>query len=254
MNQSLAQKVAVITGGTTGIGLAIAKEFVAEGATVIVTGRDQKRLNEAAEEIGPRGFGVKADSSSLTEMDALLKNVKARHGRLDTIIANAVQDEHAPLGKITEAQFDKMVGVNLKGVLFTIQSAMPLLQSDGTIILIGSTASVAPPAGMSIYGAIKAGFRGMVRALIQDVKGSGVRINILSPGSVDTPSLRRALGKAGGEEKANAIVKSIAERSPVGRIGKASEIGKVAVFLASDASSYVNGVELFVDGGLTQVQ
>jgi len=254
MNQSLASKVAVITGGTAGIGLAIAKEFVAEGATVIVTGRDQKRLDEAAKEIGPRGFGVKADSSSLTEMDALLKNVKAKHGRLDTIIANAVQDEHAPLGKITEAQFDKMVGVNLKGVLFTIQSAMPLLQSDGTIILIGSTASVAPPAGMSIYGAIKAGFRGMVRALIQDVKGSGVRINILSPGSVDTPSLRRALGKAGGEEKANAVVKSIAERSPVGRIGKASEIGKVAVFLASDASSYVNGVELFVDGGLTQVQ
>ena len=253
MNQSLASKVAVITGGTAGIGLAIAKEFVAEGATVIVTGRDQKRLDEAVREIGPRGFGVKADSSSLTEMDALLKNVKAKHGRLDTVIANAVQDEHASLGKITEAQFDKMVGVNLKGVLFTIQSAMPLLQSDGTIILIGSTASVAPPAGMSIYGAIKAGFRGMVRALIQDVKGTGVRINILSPGSVDTPSLRRALGKAGGEEKANAIVKSIAERSPVGRIGKASEIGKVAVFLASDASSYVNGVELFVDGGLTQV-
>jgi NAD(P)-dependent dehydrogenase (short-subunit alcohol dehydrogenase family) len=186
-------------------------------------------------------------------MDALLKAVKSKHGRLDTVIANAVADEHAPLGKITEEQFDKMVGINLKGVLFTIQSAMPLLQSDGTIILIGSTASVAPPAGMSIYGAIKAGFHGMVRALIQDAKGTGVRINILSPGAVDTPSLRRALGKAGGADKADAIVKSIAARSPLGRIGDAREIGKVAAFLASDASSYVNGVELFVDGGLTQV-
>jgi NAD(P)-dependent dehydrogenase (short-subunit alcohol dehydrogenase family) len=253
MSQVLAGKVAVVTGGTTGIGLAIAKEFVAQGATVVVTGLEQEQLDKAAGEIGPRCFGLRADASSLSQMDMLLKHVKARHGRLDTVVANAVADEHAPLGKITEEQFDKMVGVNLKGVLFTIQSAMPLLQSDGTIILIGSTASVAPPAGMSIYGAIKAGFHGMVRALIQDAKGTGVRINILSPGSVDTPSLRRALGKAGGEEKADAIVKSIEERSPLGRIGGASEIGKVAVFLASDASSYVNGVELFVDGGLAQV-
>ena len=115
-------------------------------------------------------------------MDALLKEVKARHGRLDTVVANAVVDDHAPLGKITEEQFDKMVGTNLKGVLFAVQSAMPLMPSGGSIILIGSTASVAPPPGMSIYGAIKAGFRGMVRALIQDLKGTGVRINILSPG------------------------------------------------------------------------
>jgi NAD(P)-dependent dehydrogenase (short-subunit alcohol dehydrogenase family) len=253
MGFALEGKVAVVTGGTTGIGLAIAKEFVAEGATVVVTGLEREDLERAVQEIGPRSFGAKADASSLTEMEALLRDVKAKHGRLDTVIANAVADEHAPLGRITEAQFDKMVGINLKGVLFTIQSAMPLLRSDGTIVLIGSTASVAPPAGMSIYGAIKAAFHGMVRALIQDAKGTGVRINILSPGSVDTPSLRRALGKAGGAEKADAIVKSIAQRSPLGRIGKASEIAKVAAFLASDASSYVNGVELFVDGGLTQV-
>jgi NAD(P)-dependent dehydrogenase (short-subunit alcohol dehydrogenase family) len=253
MTQALDGKVAVITGGTTGIGLAIAKEFVAEGAIVIVTGLEQEPLDRTVKEIGPHSFGARADASNLAEMDGLLKDVKAKHGRLDVVVANAVADEHAPLGKITEEQFDRMVGINLKGVLFTIQSAMPLLQNNGTIILIGSTASVAPPAGMSIYGAIKASFHGMVRALIQDAKGTGVRINILSPGSVDTPSLRRALGKAGGDEKADAIVKSIAERSPLGRIGDASEIGKVAVFLASEASSYVNGVELFVDGGLTQV-
>ena len=146
-----------------------------------------------------------------------------------------------------------MIGTNLKGVLFAVQSAVPLMSSGGSIILIGSTASVAPPPGMSIYGAIKGGFHGMVRALIQDLKGTGVRINILSPGAVDTPSLRRALGKAAGAGRVEEIVRSMAQRSPLGRIGKAHEIGKVAVFLASDASSYVNGVELFADGGLTQV-
>jgi NAD(P)-dependent dehydrogenase (short-subunit alcohol dehydrogenase family) len=253
MTQALKDKVAVITGGATGIGLATAKEFVAQGATVIVTGLDQEEIVQAVADIGPGSFGANADAASLTEMDTLLKNVKTEHGRLDVVIANAVKDEHAPLGKITEAQFDKMVGVNLKGVLFTIQSAVPLMQPGGSIIVIGSTASVAPPAGMSIYGAIKAGFRGMVRSLIRDVAGTGIRINILSPGTVDTPSLRRALIKASGPDKAEAIVQSIGARSPLGRIGQASEIGKVAVFLASDAASYVNGVELFADGGLTNV-
>ena len=197
--------------------------------------------------------GVQADAGSPATMDALLNDVKARHGRLDAVVANAVVDDHAPLGKITEEQFDKMIGTNLKGVLFAVQSAVPLMSSGGSIILIGSTASVAPPAGMSIYGAIKAGFHGMVRALIQNVKGTGVRINILSPGAVDTPSLRRALGKAAGADRVDGIVQSMAQRSPLGRIGEAREIGQVAVFLASDASSYVNGVDLFADGGLTQV-
>ena len=149
-------------------------------------------------------------------MDALLKDVKARHGRLDTLVANAVVDDHAPLGKVTEEQFDRMIGTNLKGVLFAVQSAMPLMPTDGSIILIGSTASVAPPPGMSIYGAIKAGFHGMVRALMQDLKGTGVRINILSPGAVDTPSLRRALGKAAGAEKVDEIVQSNGAAQPVG--------------------------------------
>ena len=253
MSHSLEGKVAVITGGTQGIGLAIAKEFAESGAIVVVTGRDQGRLDEAVAQIGPNASGVQADAGSPAAMDALLKGVKVRHGRLDAVVANAVVDDHAPLGKITEEQFDKMIGTNLKGVLFAVQSAVPLMSSGGSIILIGSTASVAPPAGMSIYGGIKAAFHGMVRALIQDVKGSGVRINILSPGAVDTPSLRRALGKAAGAERVDGIVQSMAQRSPLGRIGEAREIGQVAVFLASDASSYVNGVDLFADGGLTQV-
>jgi NAD(P)-dependent dehydrogenase (short-subunit alcohol dehydrogenase family) len=247
MSHSLEGKAAVITGGTQGIGLAIAKEFAESGAIVVVTGRDQGRLDHAVAQIGPTASGVQADAGSPAAMDAVLKNVKARHGRLDAVVANAVVDDHAPLGKITEEQFDKMIGTNLKGVLFAVRSAVPLMSSGG------STASVAPPAGMSIYGAIKAAFHGMVRALIQDVKGSGVRINILSPGAVDTPSLRRALGKAAGAERVDGIVQSMAQRSPLGRIGEAREIGQVAVFLASDASSYVNGVDLFADGGLTQV-
>jgi NAD(P)-dependent dehydrogenase (short-subunit alcohol dehydrogenase family) len=253
MSHSLEGKVAVITGGTQGIGLAIAKEFAENGAVVVVTGRDQGRLDEAVAQIGPNASGVRADAGSPSAMDAMLMDVKARHGRLDAVVANAVVDDHAPLGKITEEQFDKMIGTNLKGVLFAVQSAVPLMSSGGSIILIGSTASVAPPAGMSIYGAIKAGFHGMVRALIQDAKGTGVRINILSPGAVDTPSLRRALGKAAGADRVDGIVQSMAQRSPLGRIGEAREIGQVAVFLASDASSYVNGVDLFADGGLTQV-
>lgn len=251
--QALKDKVAVITGGATGIGLATAKEFVSAGATVVITGLDPDALVEAVAEIGPGASGAKADAGSTAEMDALLKDVAAKHGRLDIVVANAVKDEHAPLGKITEAQWETMVGINLKGVLFTIQSAVPLMPPGGSVIVIGSTASVAPPAGMSIYGAIKSGYWGMVRALIRDVAGTGVRINILSPGTIDTPSLRRALTKAGGAEHADTVVRSIAERSPLRRIGQASEIGKVAVFLASDASSYVNGVELFVDGGLTNV-
>jgi NAD(P)-dependent dehydrogenase (short-subunit alcohol dehydrogenase family) len=253
MSKSLQSKVAVITGGTTGIGLGIAKEFIAEGATVVITGLDQDALDATALDLGPNASGIKADASSISGMEAFLQDTKAKYGHLDCIIANAVRDEHAPLGKITEDQFDKMMNTNLKGVLFLIQSATPLLEKGGTIILIGSTASVAPPAGMPIYGAIKAAFHGMVRALIQDLKGTGIRLNILSPGSVNTDSLKRALSKAGGEENADKVIQSIAERSPLGRIGEPSEIGKVAVFLASDASSYVNGVELFVDGGLTQV-
>jgi NAD(P)-dependent dehydrogenase (short-subunit alcohol dehydrogenase family) len=252
MSHSLDGKVAVITGGTQEIGLAIAGEFVKNGAAVVVTGRDQGRLDEAVARIGPNASGVQADAGS-PAMDALLKDVKARHGRLDVVVANAVVDAHAPLAKITEEQFDTMIGTNLKGVLFAVQSAVPLMPSGGSIILIGSTASVAPPPGMSIYGAIKAGFHGMVRALIQDLKGTGVRINILSPGAVDTPSLRRALGKAAGPEAVDQIVQSMAQKSPLGRIGEAREIGQVAVFLASDASGYINGVKLFVDGGLTQV-
>lgn len=183
-------------------------------------------------------------------MDELLKAVRAKHGRLDIFVANAGVGEHAPLGKITEEQFDTVVGTNFKGVLFSVQSAVALMRSGGAVVIIGSTGSVAAPAGMSVYGGTKAALNAALHSWVLDLRGSGIRINILSPGTVDTPSLRSAFGKASGEDKVAAIIKSIEERSPAGRIGSAREIGAAVAFLASDAASYVNGVELFADGGL----
>ena len=192
---SLGGKVAVVTGGASGIGLAIAQEFVEHGASVVVADRRQPGLDEAVAAIGPKSSGVVADVSNRADMEALFREVMARHGRLDAVVANAGIGDHAALGSITEEQFDRTFDVNVKGVLFTVQPVLPLLPSGGTIIIIGSTASISPPPGMSIYGGAKAAVRDFVRGWIQDIKGSGVRINVLSPGAVDTQSLRDALGK-----------------------------------------------------------
>lgn len=250
MTLALKDKVAVITGGNSGVGFGIAEEFITQGATVIITGRDQDRLDSSVETLGAKSSAMRADASNPKEMDNLLKAVWARHGRLDIFVANAGVGEHAPLSKITEDQFDTVVGTNFKGVLFSVQSAVALMQSGGAVVIIGSTGSVAAPAGMSVYGGTKAALNAALHSWVLDMKGSGIRINILSPGTVDTPSLRSAFGKASDEDKVAAIIKSIEERSPASRIGSAREIGAAAAFLASDAASYVNGVELFADGGL----
>jgi NAD(P)-dependent dehydrogenase (short-subunit alcohol dehydrogenase family) len=183
-------------------------------------------------------------------MEKLYEEVKSKYERLDAVIANAGIGDHAPLGSITERQFDRTFDVNVKGVLFTVQPALPLLRKGGSIVIIGSTASEYPPPGMSIYGAAKAAVRNLVRSWIYDLKGWGLRINVLSPGTVNTPSLRSAMTKALGEERATAAVNAIAQRSPSARIGEPREIGTATAFLCSDAASYINGVELFVDGGL----
>lgn len=253
MSASLKEKVAVITGATQGIGLAIAQEFVDRDATVVITGLEQDDLDSAVEELGPNASSVLADVSSLADMEGLFKEVESRHGHLDAVVANAAIGAHGPLGTITEEQFDRTFDTDVKGVLFSVQPALPMMKSGGSITIIGSTASVAPPAGMSLYAGAKAAVRMFVRAWIQDLKGSGIRINVLSPGAVDTPSLRRAFELSAGADQVGQLVDAIGQRSPVGRIGQASEIGKVAAFLASDDASYVNGVELFVDGGQTQV-
>jgi NAD(P)-dependent dehydrogenase (short-subunit alcohol dehydrogenase family) len=253
MSKLLEGKVVVITAGGQGVGVGIAQEFVEQGASVVITGRRQATLEEATAMLGPKSSGIVADVSKLAEMEAMFKVVMAKHGRLDTVVANAITNANGPLGSISEEDFDRTFNTNAKGVLFSIQPALKLLPRGGTIVIIGSTASVSPPPGMSLYGGAKAAVRCMVRSWIQDIKGSGVRINILSAGAVDTPSLRSALESASGADKVAAAVQSMGEGNPLGRLADPGEIGRAAVFLASDASSYITGVELFADGGMAQV-
>ena len=250
MNLALEGKIAVITGAAQGIGFGIAEELVSQGASVVIVDLQKEQVDKAVAAIGPKAFGFVADVSKLSDMEALYAEVKSRYGRLDAVIANAGIGDHGPLGTITEEQFDRTFGVNVKGVLFTVQPALPLLKKGGAVVVIGSTASEIPPPGMSLYGAAKAAVRNLVRTWIHDIKGSGIRMNVLSPGTVDTESLRRALTNALGPERAAVAVTAISERSPSARIGTPREIGAATAFLCSDAASYVNGVELFADGGL----
>jgi NAD(P)-dependent dehydrogenase (short-subunit alcohol dehydrogenase family) len=253
MTLALEGKVAVVTGGASGVGLGIAQEFVDQGATVVITDLQQDQIDAAVAVIGPKASGVVADVSKRADMKAVYAEVIALHGRLDAVVANAGIGAHAPLEAITEDEFDRTFNINVKGVLFTVQPAIPLLPSGGTIVVIGSTASIQPPRGMSLYAGAKAAVRNCVRVWIQDVKGSGIRINVLSPGAVDTESLRRALAMAQGADKVDAAVKAMGEGNPTGRIAEPREMGKAAAFLSSDASSFVTGVELFADGGMAQV-
>ncbi len=253
MNKVLEGKVAVITGGTQGLGFAIAEEFAAEGAEVVITGRHQDTIDEALDRLDPRCWGFRADVSVLADMESLYRAVSDRHGRVDIIVANAITNDNGPLGTITEEQFDKIINTNMKGVLWTVQPALPLMPSGSSVVLIGSTASISPPPGMSVYGGAKAGVRSMVRAWIQDIKGSGIRINVLCSGAIDTPSLRSALAGASGESEVDAAVEKMGSGNPIGRLAQPRELATVAVFLASDASSFITGTELFADGGMVQV-
>lgn len=253
MGDCLAGKVAVITGGGRGVGFGIAHEFIEQGASVVITGRDQAQLDQAVAQLGPKSSGIVADVSKLAQMEAMFREVMTRHGRLDTVVANAITNANGPLGTTTEEQWDKTFNTNAKGVLFSVQPALPLMKRGGTFVLIGSTASMQPPPGMSLYGGAKAAIRCMVRSWIQDIKGSGIRINVLSAGAVNTPSLRTALESASGADKVEEAVKKMGEGNPTGRVGEPRKIGAAAVFLASDASSFITGVELFADGGMAQV-
>ncbi|WP_262299754.1 SDR family NAD(P)-dependent oxidoreductase [Microvirga sesbaniae] len=249
MSQSLKGKLALITGGGTGIGLGIAKRFASEGASVIITGRRQAELDAAVSAIGPSASAIRADVSQLSDLDALFDQVKVQYGRLDVLVANAGGGEFAPLGEITEEHFDKTFNTNVKGTLFTVQKALPLMRDGGSIILTGSTTSrVANPA-FSIYSASKAAVRNFARTWILDLKGTGIRVNVLSPGPTRTPGL---LGLVPPDQEQD-LLSSFAAKLPIGRVGDPDEIGKAAVFLASDASSFVTGIELFVDGGEAQI-
>lgn len=236
-------KVAVITGGTTGIGLAAAKLFVREGAYVFITGRREKELNEAVAAIGSNVTGVRGDVANLADLDRLYETVRAK-GRLDIVFANAGVGEFAPLEKVTEEHFDKIFNINVKGTLFTVQKALPLLNDGGSIILTGSVASIKGNPAFGVYGASKAAIRNLVRAWTVELKDRRIRANVLSPGPTDTPLVASA--------PADAIAR-IVSTIPMGRMGTSEEIAKAALFLASDDSSFVTGIELFVDGGRAQI-
>jgi NAD(P)-dependent dehydrogenase (short-subunit alcohol dehydrogenase family) len=236
-------KVAVITGGSTGIGLATAKLFVKEGAYVFITGRRQKELDEAVKAIGSNITGIQGDVAKLADLDRLYHAVKAK-GRIDIVFANAGVAEFAHLGSITEAHFDKLFSINVRGTLFTVQKALPLLNDDGSIILTGSVAGSKGAPAFGVYGATKAAIRCFVRGWTVELKDRRIRSNVLSPGPTETPAV--------GQQPADSIAR-IASTIPMGRMGEADEIAKAALFLASDDSSFVTGIELFVDGGRAQV-
>lgn len=240
-------KVVVITGGNSGIGLATAQRFVAEGAYVYITGRNQRGLDEAIRKIGQNVTGVQADVLHLADLDLLYATVKQQHGRIDVLFANAGLGEVAPLGAITEAHFDATFGVNVKGMLFTVQKALPLLQDGSSIILDASANSVTGTPGLSVYSATKAAIRAFARSWILDLQPRHIRVNVVSPGPVNTPGLNEFV-QDNEEVKAN-----IAATVPLKRLGTPDDIAKAVSFLASDESSYINGIELFVDGGQTQI-
>jgi NAD(P)-dependent dehydrogenase (short-subunit alcohol dehydrogenase family) len=236
-------KVAVITGGSTGIGLATAKLFVREGAYVFITGRRQKELDEAVKAIGSNISGVQGDVAKLADLDRLYETVKGK-GRIDIVFANAGIVEIATLKEVTEKNFDKIFNINVKGTLFTVQKALPLLNDGGSIILMGSVASVKGTPGWSVYGASKAAIRNFVRGWTVELKDRRIRSNVLSPGPIETP-----LAAAQPQDAIASIVSTI----PMGRMGEPDEVAKAALFLASDDSSFVTGIELFVDGGRAQI-
>jgi NAD(P)-dependent dehydrogenase (short-subunit alcohol dehydrogenase family) len=242
-------KVAVVTGGTSGIGLQAASQFAQEGAHVYITGRRQEELDAAVKQIGTNVTGVQGDISKLEDLDKLYTLVKEQSGHLDILFANAGLGYMLPLGEITEEHYDKTFDVNVKGTIFTVQKALPLFPDNvGSIIMTGSTAgSIGDPA-FSVYGASKAAIRQMARNWILDLKGTKIRINVLSPGFVHTPAYDYLFG-----ENVDAVIAHAKNVTPLGRVGTVEEIANAVMFLASDESSYINGIELFVDGGVAQI-
>ena len=236
-------KVAVITGGTAGIGLAAAKLFVREGAYVFITGRRQKELDEAVKAIGSNVTGVQGDVAKLADLDRLYDIIKA-NGRIDIVLANAGLAEFSTLEKITEEHFDKLFNLNVKGALFTVQKALPLLNDGASIILTGSVAGVKGTPAFGVYGATKAAIRNFVRAWTVELKDRRIRSNVLSPGPIDTVQVTR---------QPEDVIARIVSTIPMGRMGEPDEVAKAALFLASDDSSFVTGIELFVDGGRAQI-
>jgi NAD(P)-dependent dehydrogenase (short-subunit alcohol dehydrogenase family) len=244
MSNKLQGKVAVVTGGNSGIGLATAKRFVKEGAYVFITGRRQKELDAAVKQIGSNVTAVQGDVSKIEDIERLYQTVAKQKDRLDIVFANAGVGELVPLPEVTPEHFDKLFNINVRGLLFTVQKALPLMRNGGSIILTGSVAGVKGFPAFSVYDATKAAVRSFARSWTADLKDHKIRVNVVSPGPIDTPILADVPPDA---------VAGFVSMVPMGRMGTADEIANAALFLASDESSYITGVDLFVDGGLAQV-
>jgi NAD(P)-dependent dehydrogenase (short-subunit alcohol dehydrogenase family) len=241
----LANKVALVTGGSAGIGLGIAKRFAQEGARVFITGRRPAELDKAIASIGGHATAIRGDAANLDDLDRVFADIGAQAGRIDVLAANAGFYEFGALGEITEEHFDKTFDTNVRGLLFTVQKALPLLTRGASVILTGSMVSIKGFAACSVYNASKAALRSFARTWIVDLKGRDIRVNVLSPGYTDTPGVAQFMTD---DTKAAA-----AASVPLGRLATPDDLGKAAVFLASDESAYVTGIELFVDGGAAQI-
>jgi NAD(P)-dependent dehydrogenase (short-subunit alcohol dehydrogenase family) len=251
MANKLEGKTAVITGGSSGLGLATAKRFVAEGAYVFITGRRQKELDEAVKSAGRNVTGVQGDIANLADLDRLYGEVKKEKGHIDILVANAGGGSFAPLGEITEQHFDQTFDGNVKGTLFTVQKALPLIRDGGSIILNASSAASRGTEAFSVYAASKAAIRSFARGWTTDLKARKIRVNAISPGVVPTEGYKTSLGMSPAQVEQ--FAQQMSAGIPMGRVGMPDEIAKAIVFLASDDSSYISGIELAVDGGMNQV-
>ena len=250
VGNKLEGKIAVITGGNSGIGLATAKRFVSEGAYVFISGRRQKELDLALSQIGKNVIGIQGDVSNLADLDRLYNTVKDQKGHLDILFANAGIAQFSSLGEISEEHFDNIFRINVKGLLFTIQKALPLFQNGGSIILNASIGSSKGFEETSVYSATKAAVRSFARTWTGDLRHRKIRVNAISPGPIDTPIFSNVLQN---EEQIDQFKKNIVNTVPMGRMGSPDEVAKVVSFLASDDASYITGIELFIDGGVAQV-
>ncbi|MEM8639386.1 MAG: glucose 1-dehydrogenase [Cyanobacteria bacterium P01_G01_bin.54] len=250
MSQKLPDKIALVTGGNSGIGLATAKAYATQGATVIITGRNQAALDQAVAEIGGNSDSVQGDVSNPADLDRLYRVIKDKHGRIDILFANAGIAEFAPIEAVSENFFDRHFDINVKGLFFTVQKALPLMNKGGSIILNASIVGTKGFENFSVYSASKAAVRSFARTWATDLAPRGIRVNAISPGPIETP----LYGKLGlTEEQVQQLGAATVSQVPLARFGKASEIADAALFLASSDSSYITGVELPVDGGIAQV-
>ena len=251
MERKFDNKVVVVTGGTSGIGLATAKKFASEGAYVFVTGRRQEELDKAVKAIGPRATGVRADMSKLSDIDRLYDAVQQSHPQIDVLYANAGGGSMLPLGAITEEHFDATFGTNVKGLVFTVQKALPLLRDGASVVLTGSVVGSTGTAAFSIYSASKAAVRNLARSWTLDLKERGIRVNVVSPGPIRTPGLVELAGNDAAQQQG--LLDYMASQVPIGRVGEVDEIADAVLFLSSPQAKFIAGTELFVDGGLAQV-